>query len=128
MAANSISGVVRLVTDVERKFENLVSARAVLDKTRNNEEDIFVTLNFYDKVAEVLEKYGKKGMPLFITGALGMRLYEGKQYLSVHVRDFGFVGGNDKASGGESNSTPVADKKPAKKTTSKVDAEENVPF
>lgn len=55
MAANSISGVVRLVTDVERKFENLVSARAVLDKTRNNEEDIFVTLNFYDKVAEVLE-------------------------------------------------------------------------
>lgn len=88
-----------LVKDPELKsFDNSVVCNntiAINSRGRDGDTTTFVDVAFWNKNAEVLKQFGKKGSPLFITGRLKVATYEKdgekKVQYSVIVNDFRFL-------------------------------------
>lgn len=105
----------------ERKKDNLVSVLMINKRSKNDENPFIVTVAFWDKDADTIEKYVKPGKTLLISGHLSQRDYNDKTYFDLSAATFTFTGGG---SGGDSP-------KPAEVAVtagSSTEDEDNIPF
>lgn len=124
--ANNITAIVRAVRDPERKTDKFVTMRGVIKKSSQNDEDIFLDVSFFNGLGKVVEQYVKKGSQIFVSGSLGMRMFNDKQYLSITANNMSFIGGDNQQQKQESDEP--APKKSRKSKQEEVITEEDVPF
>lgn len=86
--ANTFVAYGTLITDVEQKGGGPVTARFVVDSVRDSEESMFFGLKFWDKNAEIAEKFLKKGRKILVSGQLSRRSYKDKDYWDISVHSF----------------------------------------
>lgn len=101
------------------------------DKDGNDRPADFITCKAFDKKAQVIGKFFKKGSPICVIGAFKTDVYDSKKHEGekvyssyVLVSDFEFIG---KKSDDDTQATPT----PATETTPEVTEEvssEDVPF
>ncbi len=77
---------------------------AINKKYKDKESVCFIDLRFFGKTAEAINKYCKKGTPLFVRGELQFDSWTGKDgekksKLRVIAESFQFVGSNAKTEG-----------------------------
>jgi len=65
---------------------------AVNTKTKKGDEVLFIKCSLFGKGGEVVVKYLSKGSPLAVSGRLQMNEYQGKNYYSILVNEFKFIG------------------------------------
>jgi single-strand DNA-binding protein len=83
---------------------------AVNKKHKDKESVCFIDLTFFGKTAEVINKYVKKGNPLFVRGELQFDQWTAQDGTKrskhrVIVESFQFVGGNPQTTGTKVNET-----------------------
>ena len=94
----------RLVRDPETKKtstgKTLCRFSLAVDKPGKDNGTSFLDVVAWDKQADIISQYAKKGSAILVEGRLDQRTYEkdGKKqsYVSVVVSDFQFVGGGSK--------------------------------
>lgn len=79
------------IADPERKKDNLVTALMINKTSANDENPFFVRATFWDRQADLVEKYFKKGKTVLLTGQLTFREYNQKTYFDINVSHFNFV-------------------------------------
>lgn len=66
----------------------------------------------FGKLAEVIEKWFKKGDEIFIVGRIQYREHEGKYYTNIIINEFDFVGSRQESRPTESPSRPESSAPP----------------
>jgi single-strand DNA-binding protein len=98
------------------------------------EETQWHRVTFYDKLAEIVGQYVKKGKPLYVEGRIVYRKYTDKDGIEktsteIVANEMQLLGGND---GGERQAAPAAPpaaNKPAPKPSSGFDdMDDDIPF
>ncbi len=103
------TAVVEIGLAVNRRFKKQ-------DGTQG-EEVCFVDCQIFGKRAEVINKYFKKGEPIFIEGRLKFDSWQGqdgskRSKLRVFIENFEFVGGRGGQSSQQGGSQPYREEKP----------------
>lgn len=139
---NSCSFIGRVGKDVESK--TLESGKLVVvftvavsdtykDKNGDKKEDTtWINCVSFGKLAEIIEKYVKKGDLLYVNGKLSNKTYEKdgvtKYFTEIIVNDMKMLGGK-KGSSVEESSSDVVSEAPAKKSKAKTeDYSNDLPF
>lgn len=104
----------------ERKKDNLVSVLMINKRHKDDDNPFILTVAFWDKDADIVEKYVKPGKTLLISGHLTQRLYNDKTYFDMSAATFSFTGGGSGGKDGDDTEKVGA--------TSSVEDEENIPF
>jgi single-strand DNA-binding protein len=126
---NKVILVGNLTRDPELRYtpKGMAIAKIGLAVNRNwtsesgekKEEVTFVDVDAFGRQAETLGQYMKKGSPILIEGRLRLDQWDDKQTgqkrskLGVVVEGFQFLGGGNRAEGGEAPRRPSAPSAPA---------------
>ena len=84
------------------------------DNSGNNQETVsFIDCTAWNKAAEIISQYAKKGSGILVSGRLEQRSWEGKDgqkrsRTEIVVEDFNFLGGGGGAGMGASNGADSA--------------------
>ncbi len=92
-------------------FGMAINRRFTKSNGEQCEETCFVDVRAFGKPAETINKYCKKGNPLFVEGRLTFDSWTGKDgekrsKLRVMIESFQFIGGSAKTEGTTVNDTP----------------------
>ncbi len=126
---NKFVGMGRLTKDIELRHTQSGKAVAqfslAIDGPKVNGEKTTDFLDFtaWDKTAEILASYKKKGDQLLVEGRLKKRSYEGQDGKKVWVTDI--IVSNIEFVGGSGNAAP---KKQATNEFGEYDPNEEIPF
>ncbi len=109
---NSITAAAYLVKDPEVRTTNngkkVVSLRAGVS-TSNAKTKCFVDIEYWDKTAEIAEKYLSKGREFIVNGELCMSSWEkeGKSFSKYHIRgkDLQFLNNSKKSDDAEAQTS-----------------------
>lgn len=104
---------------------------AVSSKVKGEEKTEWVSLQFFDKLAEIAGEYVKKGSPIFVEGRLQTRKWTDKEgadrySTEIVVNTMQLLGSKPESSGGKHESRSTA--KPAAAQKSFEDMDDDVPF
>ncbi len=78
------------------------------DKNGNKRDSTWFDCSIWGKRAEALQNYITKGSKLVVTGRPTAREYQGKVYLGCAVQELTFMGGGNRDSGGQAQSSQGA--------------------
>lgn len=98
------------------------------------EETQWHRVTFYDKLAEIVGQYVKKGKPLYVEGRIVYRKYTDKDGIEktsteIVANEMQLLGGNDGGERQAAPATPPAANKPASKPSSGFDdMDDDIPF
>lgn len=116
---------------------SLATTSAWKDKStgERKEETEWHRVVFYDKLAEVVAKYAKKGKPLYIEGRLKTRKWQDKDGKDVYTTEIiadnmQLLGGRDDSGDSASAPAPAPDPRPAPAPSPKgnFDDDADIPF
>jgi single-strand DNA-binding protein len=94
------------------EFGLAINRSYTLDNGEKREEATFVDIVMYNKLAEIVEKYLKKGRSVYVEGRLKLETWDDKQTgqkrsrMRVVGEVMQMLGGRDSAMGGGSESSP----------------------
>tara|TARA_R100000315_G_scaffold56398_1_gene30719 strand:+ start:75 stop:434 length:360 start_codon:yes stop_codon:yes gene_type:complete len=116
---NSITAAAYLVKDPEARTtsngKKVVNLRAGVS-TSNAKNKCFVDIEYWDKTAEIAEKYLSKGREFIVQGELCMSSWEkdGKNFSKYYIRgkDLQFLSSAKKSDSGNENSEESEDSVP----------------
>lgn len=91
---NQVNLIGRLGGDPEEKNGVVKFSIATNDGTNDKPKTNWHNIVAFGKTGEILSKYLNKGSQIGITGRLDYNKFEDKNYTSVIVERFTFVGGN----------------------------------
>ena len=121
------------------KFSLAVNRRYRTRDDETREETTYVDIDAFGNQADIIDRYCRKGSPLFVEGRLRLDQWETKDgdkrsKLGVVLENFQFLGsGQDQGSGSrdaDGGSTGASQSAPSAPTSSSGDAidDDNVPF
>lgn len=121
------------------KFGLAVNRRYRTRDDETREETTYVDIDAFGNQADIIDRYCRKGSPLFVEGRLRLDQWETKDgdkrsKLGVVLENFQFLGsgqdqgsGSRDADGGSTGANPSAPSAPASSTGDAID-DDNVPF
>lgn len=104
---NRFVGVGRLAKDIELRYTKegtaVGTSTIAIDRKGKKDEVDFLNFTVWNKTAEIMAQYLKKGSQVAIEGRIQTRNYDGKDGKKVYVTEivvesFDFVGGKAEAS------------------------------